>query len=275
MDAEKLNQELYNKMAAEQEEYRSWLLEQPLEEILNHVFEYSAREDILIEISALALPAQQAAALLTSPSPLADIYKDFRNTETNQMEVVADCIKGRAEKLVEKQREATRAIPIYQQSGEYAREHGELDAFRASRKAHEACRDAIDAAIRDGYDGMYLTADAKGVLAEFGPERVSYVLAATLQGKTWDKRFSRSNQEWAAAVPMYEPENRRFAYILNSHPAVLDGFVNMVRKELDAMREQPQRTAEKPSIRGQLSAAKAAQAEKPAAQQRQKDKGER
>ena len=275
MDAEKLNQELYSKMTAEQEEYRSWLLEQPPEEILNHVFEYSAREDILIEISALALPAQQAAALLTSPTPLADIYKDFRNTETNQMEVVADCIKGRAEKLVEKQREATRAIPIYQQSGEYAREHGELDAFRASRRANEACRDAIDAAIQDGYDGMYLTADVKGVLAEFGPERVSYVLAATLQGKTWDQRFSRRNQEWAAAVPMFEPEDRRFSYIINSHPAVLDGFVNMVRKELDAMREQPERVAEKPSIRGQLAAAKAAQAEKPAAQQHQKDKGER
>ena len=105
MDAEKLNQELYDKMAAEQEEYRSWLLEQTPEEILNHVFEYSAREDILLEVSALALPEQQAAALLTSPAPLADIYKDFRNTETNQMEVVADCIKGRADTLLKAQQE--------------------------------------------------------------------------------------------------------------------------------------------------------------------------
>ena len=46
----------------------------------------------------------------------------------------------------------------------------------------------------------------------------------------------------------------------------------MVRKELAAMREQPKQTAEKPSIRDQLAAAKAAQAEKPAAQQHQKDK---
>ena len=106
MDAEKLNQELYDKMAAEQKEYRSWLLEQTPEEILNHVFEYSAREDILLEVSALALPEQQAAALLTSPAPLADIYKDFRNTETNQMEVVADCIKGRADTLLKAQQEA-------------------------------------------------------------------------------------------------------------------------------------------------------------------------
>ena len=275
MDAEKLNQALYDKMMAEQKEYRSWLLKQSPEEILNHAVEYSSREDILMEMEAMQLPRPQAAALLASPSPLADVYKDFRNSETNQMEVVSDCIRERAEKLMEKQREATRAIPIYPHSGEYAREHGELDALRASRKANEVCRDAIDAAIQDGYDGMHLTADVKGVLAEFGPERVSYVLAATLQGKMWDQRFSRRNQEWAAAVPMFEPEDRRFAYFCNSHPTLLNDFVGMVRRELNAMREQPERTAEKPSIRDQLAVAKAAQAEKPAAQQRQKDKGER
>lgn len=275
MDAEQLNKALYEKMSAEQERYRHNLLGQAPEEILNHVFEYSVREDILMEVSALALPAQQAAALLTSPCPLADIYKDFRDTETNQMEVVADCIKGRAEKLLEKQRETTRSIPLYRQSGRYAREHGELDAFRASRQANEACKEAIEAAIHAGYDGMYLTADAKGVLAEFGPERVTYVLAATIQSKDWDERFSRSNKAWATAVPMFEQEDRRSSYIINSHSALLDGFVGMVRKELDAMRDQPERTAEKPSIRDQLAAAKAAQAEQPAAQQRQKDKGER
>ena len=87
-------------------------------------------------------------------------------------------------------------------------------------RTNEACRDAIDAAIRDGYDGTYLTADVKGVLAEFGPERVSYVLAATLQDKTWDQRFSRSNQAWAAAIPMFETEDRRLAYgVLRPDPA--------------------------------------------------------
>lgn len=166
------------------------------------------------------------------------------------MDCVRECIEGRAGSLLEKQREATRAIPIYRQSGEYAREHGELDVFRASRRANVACRDAIEAAIRDGYDGMHLTADVKGVLAEFGPERVTYVLAATLQGKTWDQRFSRNNQEWAATVPMAEPEDRRTSYIINSHSTLLNGFTNMVRKELSAAREQPE---QKPSIKAQLA----------------------
>ena len=41
-----LNTALYQKMFAEQETYREWLLCQPSEEILNHTYEYTVREDI-------------------------------------------------------------------------------------------------------------------------------------------------------------------------------------------------------------------------------------
>ena len=65
------------------------------------------------------------------------------------------------------------------------------------------------------------------------------MLAATIQSKDWDERFSRSNKTWAAAVPMVEAEDRCCYYVVNSHSALVDGFVNMARKEMDAMREQP------------------------------------
>ena len=41
-----LNTALYQKMFAEQETYREWMLSQPSEEILNHTYEYTVREDI-------------------------------------------------------------------------------------------------------------------------------------------------------------------------------------------------------------------------------------
>lgn len=41
-----LNTALYQKMFAEQETYQEWLLSQPSEEILNHTYEYTVREDI-------------------------------------------------------------------------------------------------------------------------------------------------------------------------------------------------------------------------------------
>lgn len=251
MDAEKLNQELYDKMAAEQERFKHGLLGQTPEEVLNHAYEYAMREDILMEMEALDLPAPQAAALLASPCPLADVYKDFRDMETGHMDILRECIEARANTLLVAQQEATCTVPLYQQSGEYAREHGEIDAYRASRQANVDCKEAIEAAIRAGYDGRHLTADAKGVLAEFGQERVTYVLAATIQSKGWDERFSRDNKAWAAAVPMFEREDRRCAYITHLHSTVVNGFVDMVRKELDAVREQPE---QKPSIKAQLAA---------------------
>lgn len=251
MDAEKLNQALYDKMAAEQERFKHGLLGMTAEEALNHAYEYAMREDILMSLEVQDLPAPQAAALLESPCPLADIYKDFRDMETGHMDNIRECIEGRAESLMEAQRETAPIIPIYQHTGEYAREHGELDAFLASLETNVACRDAIETAIGEGFDGMSLHADTKGVLAAFGAERVSHVLAATLQGIRSDPRVSSGNRAWAATVPMFDTAGRHRDYLITSHPGVLSIFVTQTRKEMDAMQKQ---TEKKPSIKAQLAA---------------------
>lgn len=97
---------------------------------------------------------------------------------------------------------------------------------------------------------MHLHADVKGVLAEFGPERVSHVLAAALLDKTWDQRISRGNQAWAASVPMFDTGTRHHDYAPRSHSLLLDGFVCQARKEMDTM----QQAEKKPSIKEQLAA---------------------
>ena len=55
---------LYDKMKAEQDKYRDWLLNQPPEEILNHTYEYTMREDIVMCMEELELSPKQAKALL-------------------------------------------------------------------------------------------------------------------------------------------------------------------------------------------------------------------
>ena len=42
-------------------------------------------------------------------------------------------------------------IPVYKHTAAYAREHNELAAYRASNQANTACKEAIEAAIRDHY----------------------------------------------------------------------------------------------------------------------------
>lgn len=260
MDTEKLNTALYDKMAAEQKSFRDWLLEQPPEEILNHAYEYSTREDILMQMEDMNLPEQQASALLKSPAPLADVYKDFCNLETGQMATIQECIEARAKSMLE----ASRAVPLYLESLVYAREHDEIPLWRASHQANIDCKNAIEEAIRKGFDGMYLSKDAaKSVLQEFDAERVACVLAVTLCEKRHDLRFSRNNQDWAATIPQPNTIGRLSEYVISSHSAVLDGFINQARREMKVEREQPERAEKKPSIKNQL-AAKPVPGDKPA-----------
>ena len=64
MNTNDLNTALYEKMADEQDKYRDWLKSQPPEEILNHTYEYTIREDIVMAMEELELTDAQAKALL-------------------------------------------------------------------------------------------------------------------------------------------------------------------------------------------------------------------
>ena len=75
MTNEELNTRLYEKMFAEQEQFRDWLLSQPPAEILNHAYEYTVREDILMSLEYNDLEDSQARALLKSGKPLKQIFE--------------------------------------------------------------------------------------------------------------------------------------------------------------------------------------------------------
>ena len=94
-------------------------------------------------------------------------------------------------------------IPIYSQKAEHAREHGELDAYRASGKADVACKKAIKEAIRAHYHDKRLDdAGVRQVADAFGYDRMLRVLANTVREKDWDGRISRENKAWAQTVPI-------------------------------------------------------------------------
>ena len=237
MNTNDLNTALYEKMAAEQDKYRDWLKIQPPAEVLNHAYEYTVREDIVMAMEELELTAAQAQALLDSPTPLADVYRYFEKLETGYMDVVRDSIENRADDACKAQAELRKAA-IYPHSAAYAKEHGELEQYRASNNANLQCKEAIEAAVREHFDGMYLSHDAaKGVIETYGMDRVMLVLANTVQLQDWDGRYSPRNKEWAKTIPNYNSDTVRCGYALNSHPAVLNGFIDLVREE--HLRRQP------------------------------------
>ena len=124
----------------------------------------------------------------------------------------------------------------YPYSAAEARKRNELSLWRESHKANIACRNAIEDAIRQNFDGMNLQTDClKTVLDEYGFKRTAWVLANTLHELKWDGRFSYANKHWAEKIYIPTDLIHNSDFVVRSHPAVLDGFVSFYRKAVQAL----------------------------------------
>ena len=187
---------LTEKMTAEFDGYRSWLLKQPPEEILNHAYEYTTKENLLNVLGDTDLKPQQIETLLRSPCPLEDVFKDCSYIDQSDYNYTLKVlIDQRADIEMEKQR----AIPIYNGTAREAKERGELDKFRASAEADENCKTAIENAIARNYDGSRLNTSAaiREVREQFGEKRLARVTASLIANRPHDGRISPENMKWA------------------------------------------------------------------------------
>ena len=59
-----------------------------------------SKEDIVLALEEYDLSDKQCKALLKSPSPLADVFKDFEKRETDHMDNIRDTIECRANAVI-------------------------------------------------------------------------------------------------------------------------------------------------------------------------------
>ena len=125
-------------------------------------------------------------------------------------------------------------LPVYYGTIPEARENNELELFKKSRKLNDDCAADIDSEINKtrfnmgmaGADTYDLKSALNSVTEKYGLERVSAVIAHSTNRSEWDGRWSRQNKDWAKTV-----ETPKVDYIhISTHLAVLNGFVNHVRK---------------------------------------------
>lgn len=144
---------------------------------------------------------------------------------------------------------------LYKYSMQEAVRYGEKALWKESYKENCICARSIEASIRENFDGMSLKQDcAKSVISQFGFERVMWVLANTIKEKHQDGRFSADNREWARSF-FIPRENHCQDYSVESHPAVLDGFINQVRQEwrvLGLFGREHCETKEEPDYSGRI-----------------------
>lgn len=105
MTNEEMMSRLYGQMVTEQMKYKEWLLGQPPDVILDNAYQFTVREDIVMEMEELELKDAQAAALLRSRTPLADVYRAWERTETHHMDDVRDVIEARADTVIRAEKE--------------------------------------------------------------------------------------------------------------------------------------------------------------------------
>ena len=135
---------------------------------------------------------------------------------------------------------------------EQAQKELEKAQAKMERDTKAACKDAIERAIAEKFDGRRLPKEtAEGVIREYGIERVRYVLSHTVAHKTQEQRISDENKEWAKETAPYSTWETN-DMVVNSHPAVLNGFINQARRYIErenilaaqtAGQEQPKENA--------------------------------
>ena len=127
-------------------------------------------------------------------------------------------------------------VPVYPYSQAEANRLGEIKLWRDSYRANIGCKEAIEQSIRASFDGMHLAEKCLDeVIERFGYKRMSFVLANTLKEKDFDGRFHEHNKEWAKQFYIPPDRNHNCSFTVESHPAVLDGFISLYRQRLDAL----------------------------------------
>lgn len=101
MTNEELNAALYRKLFDEQEQYRKALLSLPPEKILDHAYEYAARNDILMSFEYHDLSDIQSKALMKSEYPLRDIFRTWEDKETDYMQDIWDTVEDHTKNVID------------------------------------------------------------------------------------------------------------------------------------------------------------------------------
>ena len=100
MNQKQLNNELYNRMLEEQRGFIRDLMTTTPREILDKAYEYTIREDIVCVMESIDLSAKQCEALLKLETPIADVFKAFRDRETDHMDIVRDTLECHANAIL-------------------------------------------------------------------------------------------------------------------------------------------------------------------------------
>lgn len=133
-------------------------------------------------------------------------------------------------------------MPVYTKTPSEATEAGEREIYFANRRENERCAASINYSVGCNNDGMRFHSDKaiSDLLGTYSIDRIALIIAARVSSAgEWDKRFSRTNVQWAKNVIQAYPAEQAEAISrlgLNSHSVLLNSAADELRKNYEMFR---------------------------------------
>ena len=146
----------------------------------------------------------------------------------------------RKQNIPEKQPPADpKDVPIVTISFVEARQNDRLNELWDSIHASQACRDYIDQNLYDAYENRNLKGFVQELEQKFGMERTMYTVAATIQLKKHDGRFTPEVRN-AAARFQFDSDQMRLKFLTEQHPVRLNHlFEVLIDRSKELAQEAP------------------------------------
>ncbi|SFX42117.1 YodL domain-containing protein [Ruminococcus sp. XPD3002] len=130
-------------------------------------------------------------------------------------------------------------VPIVTISFVEARQNDRLNELWDSIHASQACRDYIDQNLYDAYENRNLKGFVQELEQKFGMERTMYTVAATIQLKKHDGRFTPEVRN-AAARFQFDSDQMRLKFLTEQHPVRLNHlFEVLIDRSKELAQEAP------------------------------------
>ena len=131
-----------------------------------------------------------------------------------------------------------RSVPIVVESYMDAKMNGHLSELKASITASQDCRDYIDEHIHSEYENRNFPGFVQNIVDKFGIERAMYTLAATVQLKMQDGRFTNEVKDMARQYT-FDSDKTRLKFLTETHPVMINSlYESLIEKRFHLQREQ-------------------------------------
>lgn len=124
-------------------------------------------------------------------------------------------------------------VPLYRYSFREAKDHDEVQDWKHSHAENIRCREAIDKMVSERYRNNHMPDSiVKDACADFGIDRVGWVLATTVSENSNDGRYRPDTRRWSMQAFYIPNDTHNSEIVLRTHPELVNGMVGQYHKYL-------------------------------------------